>query len=239
NYLESTFGTGTAVLEWTKENGNEMTVEEFGTFNPLDFITKSGKERKFIKPVGVPARKDFVTLVDLKNIIHADVASLYPSIIIILRFFSEWNHETNEWEDAYEEQRAIRLKAKHVAGAVPKDQWTDVERDANSKQLSAKLFLNNASGEMDSNYNSPIRMNRNAATMRIVGQLILLDIVHTAAEMGGESVSTNTDGVYLTGISMEETKNIVHNWEAKYALEAEPEEVERFVSKDANNRYEV
>ncbi|WP_201751124.1 hypothetical protein, partial [Enterorhabdus sp. P55] len=113
------------------------------------------------------------------------------------------------------------------------------ERDANSKQLSAKLFLNNASGEMDSNYNSPIRMNRNAATMRIVGQLILLDIVHTAAEMGGESVSTNTDGVYLTGISMEETKNIVHNWEAKYALEAEPEEVERFVSKDANNRYEV
>lgn len=238
-YLQATFNTGTDVLNWTKINGNEMTHETLGTFKPLDFITKSGKVRNFIKTVGIPDRKEFVTLVDLKNIIHADVASLYPSIIIILRFFSEWNHETNRWEDAYEEQRAIRLEAKHVAGSVPKDQWTDVEINANSKQLSAKLFLNNASGEMDSSYNSPIRMNRNAATMRIVGQLILLDIVHTVAELGGESVSTNTDGVYLTGISMEETKEIVHNWEAKYALEAEPEEVDRFVSKDANNRYEV
>lgn len=239
DYLKETFDTGTAVLNWIKENGDEMTVEGLGTFKPIEFITKSGKERNFIKQVGVPERKEFVTLVDLKNIIHADVASLYPSIIIILRFFSEWNHETNEWEDAYEEQRAIRLKAKHIANSVPKDQWTDVQRDADSKQSSAKLFLNNASGEMDSGYNSPIRMNRNAATMRIVGQLILLDIVHTVAELGGESVSTNTDGVYLTGISMDDTKKIVHNWEAKYALEAEPEEVDRFVSKDANNRYEV
>lgn len=238
-YLQTQFETGTDVLEYINNTSETMTVDGLGTFILRNFITKTGKTRNFLKPIGVPSRKSFVKIVDLENIVHADVSSLYPSIIIILRFFATWNHDTNMWEDPYNDQKEIRIKAKKVAGAVPEDQWTDVERRADVQQGQAKLFLNNASGEMDSSYNSPIRMNRNAATMRIVGQLILLDIVHTVAELGGESVSTNTDGVYMTGISLDTIKGIVNAWEEKYALEAEPEDVNRFVSKDANNRYEV
>lgn len=238
-YLQTQFATANDVKDWVDENGDAMHHPDLGKFTPSDFITKSGKTRNFKKIAKPPARKDFVKIVDLLKILHADVTSLYPSIIILLRFLATWNHTTNDWDDPYALQRDIRVAAKAIAQAVPKADWTATEYDAEDSQLLAKLFLNNASGEMDSSYTSPIRMNRNAATMRLVGQLILLDIVHTVAELGGESVSTNTDGVYLVGISLKELTVIVNNWQEHYGLEAEPEVVDRFISKDANNRYEV
>lgn len=239
-YLQQTFPTARDVKTWITDNQDAIDHPQLGVFAPSDFITKGSLATVKFKTIPkAPARKDFVKIVDLIDILHADVTSLYPSIIILLRFLATWNHENNSWDDPYALQRDIRVAAKAIASAVAKDDWTEVEIEAESNQILAKLFLNNASGEMDSSYNSPIKMNRNAATMRLVGQLILLDIVHTVAELGGESVSTNTDGVYLVGISLETLIDVVNKWQDHYGLEAEPELVNRFVSKDANNRYEV
>ena len=127
---------------------------------------------------------------------------------------------------------------KNFAHRIPEEEWTEEEYKAEAIQLLNKLLLNSASGVLDAGYDTNVRANNNAMSMRICGQLILTDLVFAADELGGESVSTNTDGVYLTGIEVDVIKPVVEAWKAKYHLGATPEIMARFISKDSNNRFE-
>lgn len=221
--LKEIFGDdGTDVLLYIEKYGDVYDLPDFGQITLSEFITKSGKTRNYKRPIKIPARKDFVSIVDLENIVHADVTSLYPSIIIILKFFASWNHVKNIWDDPYANQKDLRVAMKDLTEAVPQPEWTEKEIEAEMRQLSAKLFLNNASGVIDGESQTNIRMNRNAVSMRLVGQLILLDVVFAVVEQNGECVSINTDGVYITNLEMAGARTIVKAWEKNMLLKPNP-----------------
>lgn len=248
-YLEQYYEPAT-LIEAAKNNtlpSDVLTKLDLAHDSELDqmgaitkFVTKgSGKNPpKFKSPKKRISPKDYVRNVDVKNVLHADVDSLYPSLLIILRIFAKFDSESFTWKDIYRELRDERLAMKNFAHRIPEEEWTEEEYKAEAIQLLNKLLLNSASGVLDAGYDTNVRANNNAMSMRICGQLILTDLVFAADELGGESVSTNTDGVYLTGVEIDILTPVVEAWKAKYHLGAKPEIMTRFISKDSNNRFE-
>lgn len=192
--------------------------------------------------------------IDMRNAIHVDVDSLYPSAMINLHLFSRWvtdYHNPDEfsktnmrghWYDVYAKLRAERVHLKKTALSVPKEKWTDVQRHQWKIQLLDKLILNSASGIADGAWDTRVRANNRAASMRLMCQLALTYLIYSVAPKGFYSTSTNTDGVYLTSIHEGATeKDIdaeIEHWKERHHLGATPEIMWHFVSKDANNRFE-
>lgn len=243
NLLKELYPNPNDLRDFILQNGSKKDISEYdlGIVDLSGFLTKIDKLKSvnYKKEVTPPNHNAFKKIVDLINIAHADVTSLYPTIILILKIFSEWSEETLSWVDPYLDQYDYRIAAKHIMQAVDECDWTEKEIEANTVQESAKLFLNNGSGAIDTSTPSNVQMPRKANSMRADGQLILLDFVFTIAENDGESVSTNTDGVYLNNIEYELAETLVLEWTQRYNIEAIPEKVDRFISKDSNNRYEV
>lgn len=216
----------------TKTNINNYIA---GNEDAIKLLNEKVKYKPFKAAIDPKAYK---VTVDLKNVLHADVDSLYPSLLILLKVFSKFNPETFEWDDLYKLLRDERLEKKAFANSVPEEEWTEEHILAEAIQLLNKLLLNSASGVLDASYDTNVRANNKAMSMRLCGQLVLTDLVFATDEKGGESVSTNTDGVYLDKIDMETIKPMIEEWKALYNLGATPEIMHRFVSKDSNNRFE-
>lgn len=224
------------------------------------FITKERKGRyKYKAPIDVSKNlnpKKYVIPIDMTNPVHVDVDSLYPSLMINLHLFSTWttkyNPDTDEefakthcrrhWNDLYAQLRAERVKLKKTALSVPKEKWTEVQRHQWAIQLIDKLLLNSASGIADGKWDTNVRLNNKATSMRIMGQLALTYLVYSVEPKGVYSTSTNTDGVYLTskqkGFNEKEIEPEIEHWKYYFHLGATPEIMARFISKDANNRFE-
>ena len=235
------------------------TAADFEKYIKLFVKTKSGLTKKILTQVdngntdayklasskasyALPRKavnpKDYTITVDLANVLHADVDSLYPSLLILLKVFAVFNNETFEWDDIYRGLRDERLEKKAFAHRIPEEEWTAAETLAEKIQLINKLLLNAASGVLDASYDTNVRANNKAMSMRLCGQLILTALVFAIDELGGESVSTNTDGVYLNNITLEKAEPIIKKWRETYGIGATPEIMKRFVSKDSNNRLE-
>lgn len=110
----------------------------------------------------------------LKN---ADIASMYPSLIINSGKFPTQLGE--EWLDLYTQFRDDRMKIKHT-----------------NKELSAvlKIFLNGTYGKLNSHY-SILYAPHLMLDTTITGQLSLLMVIEALTDAGIEVVSANTDGV--------------------------------------------
>lgn len=217
-----------------------------------EVITKTTKH--FKRRVKVPNPKDYVVPVDLTDVIHVDVDSLYPSLMINLHMFAKWtddyhgetfgqNGYQGHFKDVYAKLREERVAKKKFAesGGPNKSLWTPEQKEAWDIQLINKLLLNSASGIADGKWDTNVRMNNKASSMRIMGQLILTYLVFSVEKKGYYSVSTNTDGVYLTKAENPDVSEItdeIEEWKRHFHLGATPEIMKRFVSKDSNNRFE-
>ena len=51
--------------------------------------------------------------------------------------------------------------------------------------------------------------------------------------------SSNTDGVYYTGISNEKVKKLTDDWCYYFRMGAEPETIHRFISKSSNDKVKI
>lgn len=224
-------------------------------FNKKDIAnhTIKAKYKKFYKEINP---KDYVIPIDMTDPVHVDVDSLYPSLIINLHLFSTWltkyyeanneefekTHKRGHWDDLYAVLRAERVRLKKTALSVPKAEWKEKQFHQWQIQLIDKLILNSASGIADGSRDTNVRINNKAASMRIMGQLALTYLVYSVEPKGAYSVSTNTDGVYLTSrdpkFSEKEIHEEIENWKYYFHLGATPEIMVRFISKDANNRFE-
>ena len=109
---------------------------------------------------------------------HADVASMYPSLLIEYQFGPR--HLGKLFCELFAQLKAERLEAKHTGQKI--------------KNMFLKIVLNSPTGKMQQEVSwmyDPF----NVFKIRINGQLILLLLVDRLLELGCEIIQCNTDGV--------------------------------------------
>lgn len=153
--------------------------------------------------------------------INMDVASLYPSLMIVYNLHSRNIKDPQKYVDI----RDNRLKYKH---------------EKNPLQLPLKTLLNSTYGAMKDKNNQlydPLMANE----ICIHGQLLLLDLMEKL-ESYAEIIQSNTDGILIKkpeGQNEEHWFNliddIVYEWEQRTGLTMEFDEYRKVFQKDVNN----
>ena len=154
-----------------------------------------------------------------------------PDNIIDIKITEKTNNETDRYANIYnlKEEYTVLLKDESL---------TQEDRKAmNQLRNGYKLILNTASGVGDASFDNEIRMNNRIISMRIIGQLFTYLVAQKLTFYGGEVPSTNTDGLYATGLSAELNEKALGEYAKNINVEIEPESL-KIISKDSNNRIE-
>lgn len=217
----------------TKRNGFVLgEPDDMRAMTPSEVTTGTYSKAKFKKPISTKALKTYTTTLYETDVVHMDISSYYPTLISILKTL-----QTKSGRDLYDELRVERVNLKNN---LPHDfaTWTDEDHHNQAIQLANKLLLNAASGAADAGYDNNIRVNNKAYRMRIAGQLILFALCLDVTTVGGIPNSINTDGVFVHNIDVDVADGLIQKWASLFALEADTEMVDLFISKDSNNRIE-
>jgi hypothetical protein len=163
-----------------------------------------------------------------------DVASYYPSLILMLKMFPPQIGEMflQIYLSIYNE----RIDAKHKASECKNA--GDKAGEAHYKAIAdgLKIVLNGVFGKLGSKYSiffSPEQM----ITTTITGQLALLMLIEMLEESCVEVVSANTDGIVLKTIDgMQWLRDkVIAEWESVTQLVTEKTEYRSIHSRDVNN----
>lgn len=245
--LQEHYGaTDDGATEYLMTKKNKTTLPKYSMFDHKTFVTgsyKNGatwKAPKKLKVLDDPKNiKKFAKTVYVENVGHADVDSLYPTLLKNLKVFMQYDDDGNII-DRYGEILIERLRLKNL---LPEDKstWTSEHKAIDRAQKRLKLLLNSASGVADAAFDNNVRVNNKTLKMRICGQLILASVVYDLTDAGATVVSTNTDGVYFTDMldKWDDVERIINKWTSYFSIGATPETVDLFISKDSNNRLEV
>lgn len=166
---------------------------------------------------------------------HEDFSSYYPALLSNLEVFYDAKNHVDVYNQIYLGRLGLKKQLKLESDKL---MWNAL----NEKQTAFKLLLNAASGAADPkspNMNNKIRKNNAIVSMRIIGQLFSWRIGQAQALQGARLPSVNTDGLYVMGIDAETNKRTLDEVVQGMLIKVDPEEVDRFVSKDTNNRLEV
>lgn len=166
------------------------------------------------------------------HVIHEDFTSYYPNLLRNMRAF--YNPELGE--DRYakiffdKERYGKQMKAPGIS---------ESERiRLNTLRNGTKLILNSASGAGDTTFTgTPIRMNNQIISMRLIGQLFSWRIGQAQTHKGARIISTNTDGLYSI-LDVETNNRVLAEQSAAIGIDIEPEPM-FLISKDSNNRLEL
>lgn len=231
----------------------EKKVREDRTIKIRDFV-KSGSTKKKAEWRSVPEVSLFkksasgnwtvqgkYTYVSVGPSNHEDFTSYYPLLISRLSVFINPSYhgyqENGDPADPYYDMFLERVAKKKESADMSRSQQ---ERDlAFIEQDSRKLLINAASGAGDATFDNNIRANNAIISMRIIGQLFAWRIGQAQTLAGARVPSTNTDGLYTMDISAELNDRILEEVSKDMHIGIEPERLDRFVSKDSNNRLEV
>lgn len=155
---------------------------------------------------------------------HADVASMYPSLLII----NQWGprHLGKLFCDIFAGLKEERLEAKRTGQTV--------------KNMFLKIVLNSPTGKMQQEVSwmyDPF----NVFKIRINGQLILLMLVDRLLDLGCEIIQVNTDGVvYRAKNTLREgIREAISEVERLTQLEFESDEYEAFYQYAINDYFGV
>lgn len=153
--------------------------------------------------------------------INMDVASLYPSLMIVYNLLSRTTTLINKYKEIYD--RRLQLKA-----------------EKNPLEQVLKLFLNSVYGVMKDVYNAlydPRQSNR----VCIYGQMLLLDLIEKL-EPHAILIQSNTDGVLIQMPAGEnpdawfsKIDDIAYEWESRTGLNLDFKEHVGIYQKDVNN----
>jgi hypothetical protein len=155
---------------------------------------------------------------------HADVASMYPSLLIEYGFGPRQGGEI--FRELFAQLKAERLEAKHTG--------------QKTKNLFLKIVLNSPTGKMQQEVSwmyDPFNVFR----IRINGQLILLLLVDRLLELGCEIIQCNTDGVvYRAKNGLKQAiSDAIKEVENLTRLEFESDEYEAFYQYAINDYFGV
>lgn len=151
----------------------------------------------------------------------ADVASLYPSLMIRYNLHSRNIKDTQKFVDIYHQRLELKKKKDPLQAVL-------------------KIVLNSTYGVMKDKNNAlydPLQANR----VCIYGQLLLLDLIERL-ESRCELVQSNTDGILIKmpdGMNEDEWFNwvddVAFEWEKRTGLQLEFDEYREVFQKDVNN----
>ena len=155
---------------------------------------------------------------------HADVASMYPSLLIEYGFGPRQGGEI--FRELFAQLKAERLEAKHTGQKV--------------KNAFLKIVLNSPTGKMQQEVSwmyDPFNVFR----IRINGQLILLLLVDRLLSLGCEIIQCNTDGVvYRAKNGLKQAiSDAIKEVESLTRLEFESDEYEAFYQYAINDYFGV
>ena len=155
---------------------------------------------------------------------HADVASMYPSLLIEYGFGPRQGGEI--FRELFAQLKAERLEAKHTGQKV--------------KNAFLKIVLNSPTGKMQQEVSwmyDPFNVFR----IRINGQLILLLLVDRLLDLGCEIIQCNTDGVvYRAKNGLKQAiSDAIKEVEQLTRLEFESDEYEAFYQYAINDYFGV
>ena len=155
---------------------------------------------------------------------HADVASMYPSLLIEYGFGPRQGGEI--FRELFAGLKAERLEAKHTGQKV--------------KNMFLKIVLNSPTGKMQQEVSwmyDPFNVFR----IRINGQLILLLLVDRLLDLGCEIIQCNTDGVvYRAKNGLKQAiSDAIKEVESLTRLEFESDEYEAFYQYAINDYFGV
>ena len=148
------------------------------------------------------------------EILNADVASYYPSLIIKYGFFCRGIRDPKLYEKIYN-QRIAWKKAK------------------DPRQAAFKLVLNTFFGAMGSEYNKlydPLQCNQ----ICITGQLYLIDLIEKLTPYV-KLIQSNTDGICFQTKQRAKCEEIIHEWEQRTGMNMEIDNIKQIYQKDVNN----
>lgn len=143
-----------------------------------------------------------------------DVASYYPSMMIVFDFVSRGIENPQVFKDMYD----LRFKLK---------------AEGNPMQAIYKRFLNTAYGAGNNEYNDllDVRMTNN---ITITGQMLLFQLIEDLTPYV-TMVQANTDGILVIPHDEDKIKEIVSKWEADTKLKMEYETYNKVIQSDVNN----
>lgn len=156
--------------------------------------------------------------------IDADVASLYPSILIEYGFKPE--HLSNHFLQVYKMLRDDRLVAKRAGNMIVADTY--------------KLALNGTYGNLMSDY-SWLKDDKAAMGITLNGQLFLSMLSEQLTDAGIQVDSLNTDGItaLVHESQMEIYWDITKRWQEHTKLELEFKEYEKVARLNVNAYYAI
>lgn len=171
------------------------------------------------------------TSIDWAN--HEDFSSYYPSLCRMLNVY--WNDGIGR--DIYGEVYDRKEELGHMMKDTKK--YSADEREYfHIMRQGTKLILNSTTGKGDTHgQNSPIQMNNNIISMRLIGQMFTWRIGQAQTLAGAKVISTNTDGLYTVMDDIELNSKILENEVKEIHVRIDPERL-YLISKDANNRIE-
>lgn len=171
--------------------------------------------------------------VDVTNVIHLDWSSFYPMLMSKMQMFL-----TTEGFDRFTSIVEYRIDIKNSL-PFDKSTWTVVDVDNSNKQVGFKFLLNNSSGAANThNQYATLPLDNKALSMRLMGNMFIWALAQRLTQAGAFIPSTNTDGIYICNISMEDCERVVREYVRDYGMEVEPETLSRFINRDASNRVE-
>ena len=129
----------------------------------------------------------------ISNILHADVSSMYPTIMLTQNIKPE-SDGLNLFLSILNALTTIRLDAKGQLKDIPKG--TSEYAQINALQSAMKILINSAYGYLGATFtlfNDP----QQAAEVTRYGREILSEMLTAIRELGGQPIEADTDGVYL------------------------------------------
>lgn len=174
--------------------------------------------------------------IDTLSCIHLDWASFYPTMASKMQIY-----RTTEGIDRYTGIKEKRLIIKEEASRL----WHEGKKDTpeyvktQEDQIGLKFIMNGATGagNMHQKY-ALLPVDNKTLSMRLIGNMLIWCLGQRLTAAGAYVISTNTDGLYTTGLSMEEIQKVVDEYVKDYGMDVEPESLKRFINRDTSNRCE-
>lgn len=154
-------------------------------------------------------------------IIHVDVTSYYPSLMIIYNFLTRSCKHPEKFKEIYDKRVALKKAGKK------------------KEQAPYKIILNGTYGISKDKMN-PAYDPRQANNVCVNGQLLLLDLIeHLEKIKGFELIQSNTDGLIVkipnNQESFDELDDICYEWETRTKMGLGFDFIKEIYQKDVNN----
>ncbi len=164
-----------------------------------------------------------------------DVASLYPTLVVLYGYSSRNQKDAK----AYEDLRNMRIKAKH--GELSDEFLKPMNLTNNDLKGGLKLPLNAYTGCLRASFNA-LYDNLQGFSICTTGQLFILQLIHDLQQVPTlEMVSANTDAVMYTIEEeyKEQARKVLDKWQELTGLELEEDKIVKIVMRDVNNYAEI